>query len=109
MIKFILCNGFNFWTNNNLSFDMRCSRPVVYHGIKIDVAYKLYQMLSLLLNFCLLPGNVEFGNKLSDTSEVKNIRFSGSMEDKKGSNLVQASSSDSPTSSVPLHQIFPPM
>ena len=66
-------------------------------------------MLSFLLNFCLLPGNVEFGNKLSDTSEVENIRFSGSMEDKKGSNLVQASSSDSPTSSVPLHQIFPPM
>ena len=107
MIKFILCNGFNFWTNGNLSFDMRCSRPVVYHGIKIDVAYKLYQMLSLLLNFCLLPGNVEFGNKLSDTFEVKNIHFSGSMEDKKGSNLIQASSSDSPTSSVPIALNFP--
>ena len=109
MIKFILRNDFNFWTNGSLSFDMRCSRPVVYHCIKIDVVYKLYQMLSLLLNFCLLPGNVEFGNKLSDTSEVKKICSSGSMEDKKGSNLIQASSSDSPTSSVPLHQIFPPM
>ena len=107
MIKFILCNGFNFWTSGSLSFDMRCSRPVVYHGIKIDVVYKLYQMLSLLLNFCLLPGNVEFGNKFSNTSEVKNIRFSGSMEDKKGSNLVQASSSDSPTSSVPIASNFP--
>ena len=107
MIKFILCNGFNFWTSGSLSFDMRCSRPVVYHGIKIDVVYKLYQMLSLLLNFFLLPGNVEFGNKFSNTSEVKNIRFSGSMEDKKGSNLVQASSSDSPTSSVPIASNFP--
>ena len=107
MIKFILRNGFSFWTSGSLSFDMRCSRPVVYHGIKIDVVYKLYQMLSLLLNFCPLPGNVEFGNKLSDPSEVKNIRFSGSMADKKGSNLIQASSSDSPTSSVPIASNFP--
>ena len=43
----------------------------------------------------------------SDTAEVKNIRFSGSMEDKKGSNLIQASSSDSPTSSVPVASNFP--
>ncbi|XP_023887638.1 uncharacterized protein LOC111999747 [Quercus suber] len=48
----------------------------------------------------------DHGNKVSDTSEapcdtaeVNNIRFNGSLEDVKEANLIQAPSSDSPTSS----------
>ena len=50
---------------------------VVYHSFIIDVV-----SLSLFLNYYLLPGIVDHGNKVSDTSEapcdtaeVKNIFF----------------------------------
>ena len=62
--------------------------------------------LSLFLNNYLLPGIVDHGNKVSDTSEapcdiveVNNICFNGSLEDVKEANLIQAPRSDSPTSS----------
>jgi uncharacterized phage infection (PIP) family protein YhgE len=87
---------------------------IVYKVLKhvvfrLDVVYILHQLLSFLLNYCLLPGIVDIGNKVSDTSgapcdtnEVNSICFSGSLDDDKGAKLIQASSSDSPTSSFPI-------
>ena len=71
-------------------------------------------LLSLFLNYYLLPGIVDHGNKFSDTSEapcdtaeVNNICFNGSLEDVKEANLIQAPSSDSPTSSFPIESNSP--
>ena len=70
--------------------------------------------LSLFLNYYLLPGIVDNGNKVSDTSEapcdtaeVNNICFNGSLEDVKETNLIQAPSSDSPTSSFLIESNSP--
>ena len=70
--------------------------------------------LSLFLNNYLLPGIVDHGNKVSDTSEalcdtveVNNICFNGSLEDVKEANLIQAPSSDSPTSSFLIESNSP--
>ena len=61
-----------------------------------------------------MPGIVDHGNKVSDTSEapcdtaeVNNIFFNGSLEDLKGANLIQAPSSDSPTSSFLIESNSP--
>lgn len=70
--------------------------------------------LSLFLNYYLLPGIVDHGNKVSDTSEapcdtaeVNNICFNGSLEDVKEANLIQAPSSDSTTSSFLIESNSP--
>ena len=70
--------------------------------------------LSLFLNYDLLPGIVDHGNKISntfkapcDTAEVNNICFNGSLEDVKEANLIQAPSSDSPTSSFLIESNSP--
>ena len=70
--------------------------------------------LSLFLNYYLLPGIVDHGNKFSDTSEapcdtaeVNNFCFNGSLEDVKETNLIQAPSSNSPTPSFHIESNSP--